>query len=154
MKKSIALILSIITVVLVVLNNYFSYKIPTNQDSLDTINKSMDEVTSISQTNEWIAQNVIPKLDSLDSFENSEKDILDYETSIKETLNTTINNIDKSKKGLIMISVTSKIYRDDVKSLLTLFKLQIPNGHVKINKISTDSSFFVTDLDLIKFYKD
>ena len=154
MKKKFVILLSMVSIMLVITNSFYSYKIPMIQDKIRLIDNNNDKVLNISKTNHWIKTELIPKIETFNNFKTVEKEILNIETSMKKTFNTSIINIDKSKKGIIMISVNSKIYRDDIKSLLKLFKLQIPNGFVKINSIHTDSNYFLTNFDLIKFYKD
>ena len=154
MKKLIALLLSIVTIVLMILGNYFSYKTPLIEGKLATINKGYDDISKIAETNRWIKDFIIPKVNSFENFDNAEKILISIESNIKDSFNTTINGIDRSKKGVVRMSISSRIYRNDVKTLLDLFKLKVPNGYIQINKLSIDSNYVITNLDLIKFYKD
>ena len=154
MKNKIALLLSVVTIIVLLANNYFSYKIPILKEKLKSDEISLENITKISNTNVWIKRNIIPLVDTFEKQEESESIILNIEASLKNKLNTTIDGIDKTKNGIITISITSKILRDDVDNLLKLFKLQVPNGYVKINKLNIESNYVVTNFDLIKFYKD
>jgi len=50
--------------------------------------------------------------------------------------------------------MTSKLYRNDTKNLLGLFRLKVPNGHIRIKNLVIDSNLITIKFDLIKFYKE
>ena len=154
MKRTIVIILTILTILAMIAGNYFSEKVPQYNQKLSELTKVHDSGAVIAKTNSWIVNSVILKIDNIENFQNAQSYIMGIEENLKENLNTTLIKLDKKQKGFIVISLKSKIYRNDISNLLKLFKLDVSNGYVRINSFSVESDYIITNFDLIKFYKD
>ena len=154
MKSLIATTLIILTIVVVLSNSYFKDHLLKFQQKSNDISKFHTSGTEIVNTNRWISQNIIPQIDDIEEFNVAQNYIMNFEESLRGSLNTIVKNLSDNKKGIITISLKSKIYRDDVNNLLKLFKLNITNGYVQINSYSVYDNYVEANLDLVKFYKD
>lgn len=132
MKNIVALSLTALTIFLVLMSSYYKNETKVLEDKLAQVDKSFDDVKKVSETNKWIKENMILYVDNLLLKDDAEKSLMNIIESIKEPLGMKIDNINRDKAGQIVISVNSKIKRDDINAQLKLFKMTIPNGHINM----------------------
>ena len=154
MKQSISLILAFLIVVSIIAGNYFDAKTPQYENNVRALQNDYQSAKKVAEAVRWVNSEVVPEVDDFEKKDLAETNLINLQEELKVTLNTTLNSFDKDKKGYMQMNVTSKIYRNDIKNLLRLFRLKIDNGYVKIKNITIDSSYVNANIELIKFYKD
>lgn len=153
MKNKIIITLTVLTTLLFFAGSYFSTKQASYKTIIKEVNDFGLEATQIAKLNQWIKKEPSEFFEDLDEFPKAQEDIYNLEKQLKAPFNTTIIKVDKEIKGIVTISLESRIFRDDIPSLLKLYKFQIPNGYVDFQSVEVRGSYVISKLNLIKFYK-
>lgn len=154
MKNIVFIILTFCTLFVVVSDNYFKNKIPEYEKELIELDNIEKKASKIVETSHFVKKNILNRIGDFQTLNQATKNLMRLEEKLRTSFNTTLENLDKSKKGQVSISLSSKLYRDDTKNLLALFKTNVDNGFLKINSLEVSSLYVTTKFDLIKFYKE
>jgi hypothetical protein len=153
MKSKLIILLTFASIVFVLAGNYFQKKQNEIETILSKASSLQKEGIALAKMNKWIKNEPNILLEQLENRQTAEEKLLNLESNIKKLFNTTVSSIDKSKHGVLSLSITSKIQRDDIDSLLRLYKLTVINGYVDFKSVTVANNYVITNFDLIKFYK-
>lgn len=153
MKSKLALVLMIAALSFFASDLYFKEKTVQYDEANKLLDAKFKDLNKISELNQWIAQNVVTDLNNLDTLEVSESSLINFVEDIKKSFDTNIQNIDKSKKGVLKVSLDAKIPRSETENMIHLFKTKITNGFFDIKKVDIDQNYIKAQFDLIKYYK-
>jgi len=153
MQSKIIIFLTVMSVFVVLVGNHFQKKQNEIEVILSKGSSFQKEAIKLAEMNRWIKNEPKILLEQLDDIQVAEKELLNLESNIKKLFNTTVSNIDKTQEGILSLSVKSKIQRDDIDSLLRLYKLTVINGYVDLRSIIVTKNYIITNFNLIKFYK-
>ncbi|MEA3290068.1 MAG: hypothetical protein U9Q04_07810 [Campylobacterota bacterium] len=154
MRLSLLIFISLIAFVVIMIGNYFSYQTPQYQKNTKYIKRAMKTAHPIKDTNNWIRTNIVPYIDTLETIDQAENSLIKEQELMQKQFELIIDEMDKTPNGYIKISASCKVYRNDIKKMLKLFKNDIRNGYIKIKEVYMDDVFIHLKFDMIKFYKE
>ena len=154
MKNTIAVLLTLVTIVAVMFSNHFKEKSVIVSEKLSNQSKLFVDALALTKANQWIDKNIVPTVEKFGDMNSAESELIFMQENIKEMFHTDIKEIDKSKKGVLSVEINSKIPRDNIVRLLHLYKFNMQGGYVKINSVAVDANYVYTNFDLMKFYKE